>query len=133
MLSYSQERPEDIVEKFFADFAESGSDVALDNLYATNAWISRNMDAISNLKDQLRGMNEELVGDYFGYELISEVRFSDSFLAQSYMVKFDRQPIRFIFQLYKPNDRWKIYGFEYDGNFADELAERIKLPREDGK
>ncbi|WP_209405780.1 hypothetical protein [Pseudozobellia sp. WGM2] len=45
----------------------------------------------------------------------------------SYLVKFDRQPIRFTFQFYKPYNQWRTHRFKYDGNVDEEIEESAKV------
>ncbi|TXF87697.1 hypothetical protein FUA23_17965 [Neolewinella aurantiaca] len=123
----AQTEPELLVEKFFATYEESGSAAALDELYATSKWINKATDAVLQLKNKMEGLNEDYVGKYYGYELIVEKKISDSFVLLSYMVKFDRQPIRYTFQFYKPDDKWVTYSFQYDGNLSTELEEAAKI------
>ena len=99
----------------------------MDNLYKNNKWINRATDAITNLKQQLEALNEDYVGKYYGYELITEKKLSDSFILMSYLVKYDRQPIRFTFQFYKPNNEWITFSFKYDGNIDEEIEESAKV------
>lgn len=127
LFGYSQNSPEEIVERFFMEFESKGSSVALDNLYKPNKWITRNADAIVQLKSQMEGLNEDYVGKYYGYETILEKKLADSFILISYLVKYDRQPIRFTFQFYKPNKEWIIHSFKYDGDIGAEIEETAKL------
>lgn len=60
-------------------------------------------------------------------ELIAKKQLGESHIITSYRVRYDRQPIRFTFHLYKPKDKWMIYSFEYDGSLSGELEESIKL------
>tara|TARA_R110002111_G_scaffold129666_2_gene194472 strand:- start:787 stop:1233 length:447 start_codon:yes stop_codon:yes gene_type:complete len=126
---FSQNESTDIVHGFFNNFEEKGATIALDELYGTNEWISRSSDAISKVKTQLEGLNEDFVGKYYGYELILEKKLSDSYILMSYLVKYDRQPIRFTFQFYKPNDTWRIQSFSFDGDLDEEIEEAAKLYR----
>ena len=126
----AQSLPEEIAEKFFTDFETSGSSVALEQLYRTNEWMAQNSEAIENLKKNLGGLTEDIIGKYYGKVLIGKRDFSDTYVVMSYLIKYDRQPLRFTFHFYKPNDRWKIYSFEYDANFGDEMAEDISVPKE---
>lgn len=123
----AQMTPKEIVTKFFTEYEASGASAALDNLYATNPWMQRNTDAVTNLKSQMEGLNEDFVGKYHGYELIVEKKFSDSYLLLSYLVKFDRQPIRYIFQFYKPEDTWRLHSFEFDGEVDEEIKEASRM------
>ena len=123
----AQTKPEEFVKTFFENFENEGASVALNKLYSTNDWIKRNEDAITNLKSQLEGLNKDFVGEYYGYELLVEKKSSESYVLLSYLVKYDRQPVRFIFKFYKPNKDWKIYGFKFDGDIGAEVEEAAKL------
>ncbi|AXO79408.1 hypothetical protein DZC78_03085 [Olleya aquimaris] len=126
-FSFSQSKPKEISELFFKEFKESGASTAIDNLYKPNKWISKNTDAIIQLKSQIAGLNEDFVGKLYGHELMFEKKLADSYILLSYIVKYDRQPIRFTFQFYKPNDQWIIHSFKYDGNIGEEIEESAKL------
>jgi len=126
-IAFAQNSPQETVEQFFVEFENKGGSVALDNLYKPNKWISRNTDAITQLKSQIEGLNEDYVGKYYGYELILEKTLTDSYILMSYLVKYDRQPIRFTFQFYKPNKEWVIYSFKFDGAITEEIEETAKL------
>jgi hypothetical protein len=89
--------------------------------------MAKSADAVVNLKNQMEGLTEDFIGKYHGNDLIVEKGVSDSFLLLSYLVKFDRQPLRFTFQFYKPVDRWRIHSFQYDGNITNEVEESAKL------
>jgi len=89
--------------------------------------MERATDAITKIKSQLEGLNEDYVGKYYGYELIVEKKLGESYILLSYLVKFDRQPIRYTFQFYKPKDKWSIYSFQFDGSIDDEIEEAAKI------
>ncbi|MBC3759043.1 hypothetical protein H7U19_11540 [Hyunsoonleella sp. SJ7] len=125
--STSQNSPNDISEQFFRDFTEKGVSEAIDNLYRTNKWMGRAGDAIIQLKSQMEGLNEDYVGKYYGKELLFEKRLTDSYVLLSYLVKYERQPLRFTFQFYKPNDKWVVYSFKFDGGISEEIEEAAKL------
>jgi len=90
--------------------------------------IERNKDGIDNIKTQLTSFLG-LVGEYYGYELITEKSVGKSFKLVSYMVKYDRQPMRFTFVFYKPKDKWQVQNFQYDDNLDVELEESGKVYR----
>ncbi|MDY7395762.1 hypothetical protein UMM65_10945 [Aureibaculum sp. 2210JD6-5] len=127
LISFAQNSPKEIVSKFFTDYKNEGASKALDNLYSNNKWMNRATDAITQLKQQLGTLDEDYVGKYYGYELIVEKKLSDSFILMSYLVKFDRQPIRFTFQFYKPDNEWRTHSFKYDGSIDDEIEESAKV------
>lgn len=123
----AQTNPKEIVEEFFIDYKNDGATKALDKLYSTNKWMERATDAITNVKTKLEGLNEDYVGKYYGYELIAEKKLTESYLLLSYLVKFDRQPIRYTFHFYRPDNKWIIYNFKFDAGIDDEIEESAKL------
>lgn len=127
ITSIGQNSPEEIVAEFFTVYKNDGASKALDNLYANNKWMSRATDDITQLKQQIGTLNEDYVGKYYGYELIVKKKLSNSFILMSYLVKYDRQPIRFTFQFYKPSDNWRTHSFKYDGGIDTEIEESAKV------
>lgn len=123
----AQDNPEDITQTFFQDFESLGSSVALDRLYSTNPWMQRSTEAIANLKERIAGLTEDFVGKCHGYELITKKQLTESFILYSFLAKYDRQPIRFTFQVYRPADTWRIYSFKYDSNLDTELEEAARV------
>ena len=122
----AQTTPETIIKKFFAEY-EKNAGKALDELYATNPWTSRIKDGIENLKKEVNGYTVDYVGKYYGYEPIVKKQFSESFVLCSYLVRYDRQPMRFIFEFYKPDNKWHLFYFKIDNEFDDEIEQAAKL------
>ncbi len=81
---------------------------------------------VENVKSQLLNFTG-LVGDYYGYEKITEKSLGESLKLVSYIIKYDRQPIRFTFLFYKPKDVWKIQNFKFDDNLDAEIEESAKI------
>lgn len=123
----AQTSPDDHVFQFFKTFKTKGSATAIDDLYKPNPWINNTGDSVKKLKNQLAGLTEDFVGKYYGYEVITDRMVGKSLLLKSYMVRFDRQPIRFQFIFYKPDNKWIIYSFQYDGSLSSELEEATQL------
>ncbi|HPR00968.1 MAG: hypothetical protein H6561_01365 [Lewinellaceae bacterium] len=123
---FGQTTPEDLIKKFFTEYESSGAKPALDHLYGTNKWIALNQDAIENVKTQLAGIHD-IVGDYYGHEFITKQSAGESFHLFSYLVKYDRQPVRFTFEFYKPKDQWTLFSFSFDESVNEELEEAAKL------
>jgi hypothetical protein len=126
-FSFSQESPEEMVEVFFSKYKDDGPTDALNYLYSKNDWVNENSDDVIILKNQMATLTEDYVGKYYGYELILEKKLSDSYILKSVLVKYDRQPLRFTFQFYKPNDKWIFHGFSFDANLTEEVKEAAKL------
>ncbi|MFY0601404.1 MAG: hypothetical protein JXR03_17145 [Cyclobacteriaceae bacterium] len=125
--SVAQDNGQSLIDDFFSDYENKGVEVAVDKLYKTNPWTTRIQDAINNVKTQLSRYNEELVGKYYGHEPIVTKQLGNSYVLHSYLVRFDRQPMRFTFQFYKPDDEWRLYSFAFDDNFDDEIEEAAKM------
>jgi hypothetical protein len=122
----AQQKPEDYINKFFDDLKVSHVK-AIDNLYNTNPWMDRSKDALDEVKSQLGKLNVDFVGKLYGQELITQKNVSENFKLYSYIAKYDRQPIRFIFEFYKPNDKWMIYSFKFDASLPVELEQAAQI------
>ena len=121
--SFGQNECENIIKDFFGIYKDEGSESALDMLFSTNSWmVSRSQDDIENIKLQLSGVTN-IAGAYFGYESITQKKVGESLKLYSYLVKYDRIPIRFTFTFYRPDNEWMIFNFQYDQNLMDELEE----------
>lgn len=126
IISFGQNQPEDITRNFFIEYSKNPTN-AVDNIYATNKWMSRAKDAIDNLKKNVQGYTEDFIGKYYGYEIITKKQLSESFVLISYLVKYERQPLRFTFELYKPNDKWILFSFNIDSDIDDEVEQAAKI------
>ena len=122
----AQQSPEKMIDRFFKEYVDLGPQDALDNIYSTMPWVERVRDDVDQLKMQFGGL-QNIVGNYYGHELIANKDLADSFSIFTYLVRFDRQPIRFTFQFYRPDKDWGLYGFSYDDNLDDELEEAVRL------
>lgn len=123
---FSQQKPQDLIDNFFTTY-KTDPGKAVRELYKTNSWTERVRDDIENVVTKINGFTVDYIGKYYGYELITTKKFAQSYVLYSYLVKYDRQPLRFIFKFYKPNDKWILYGFQYDDNFNKEIEEAAKL------
>jgi hypothetical protein len=126
LTTFGQSNPEDLINTFFKEYAKTPSK-AVENIYETNPWSSRIKDGIETVKNEVNKYTVDYVGKYYGFELITKKQLSESFILYSYIVKYDRQPMRFIFKLYRPNDKWTLYSFNIDSNLSDEIEQSAKL------
>ncbi|MBL7935603.1 MAG: hypothetical protein JNM51_07325 [Bacteroidia bacterium] len=124
----AQTTTEEITDEFFKTY-EKSPQKAIDYIFGTNKWMmDRNKDGIDNIKTQLTSFLG-LVGDYYSYEKITEKSVGISYKLVSFMIKYDRQPVRFTFVFYKQKDKWQVQNFQYDDNLDDELEESGKVYR----
>mgnify|MGYP003402978113 CR=1 FL=1 len=125
--SQAQTTIKEITDKFFGLYQKDPIK-AVEYAFSTNKWFDRNQDGVANLKTKLKN-TIDLCGEYYGYELLSEKSAGQSIRMITFIVKYDRQPIRFSFFLYKPKDIWKVNNFSYDENIDDDLEEATKAYR----
>jgi hypothetical protein len=85
-------------------------------------------DQIENVKIKLTG-TLKLLGDYAGYNLVTRKTVGEHLVLYIYMVRYDRQPLRFSLLFYKPSNEWRLFNFSYDDSIDEELAEASKVYR----
>lgn len=117
---------EPIVEKFVAMVKAGQVEEAVDYLYGSNPWMSRKSDAVQNVRSRLASIGQ-MVGSLKNHEKLQEIRAGSRFVYLSYLAAYDRQPIRFEFEFYKPADTWIIYSFSFDDKLDEDLE---KLARQ---
>ncbi len=117
---------DDKIVQFFKLIQEDKPSEAIDFIYSENPWFSQKSDAIQDVKMKFTNM-KSFVGNYNSYEKIFEHTIANRFVHISYFVAYDRQPLRFNFQFYKPKDQWSIYSFSFDDELIKELEESARL------
>lgn len=120
------DNPEKVIEDFFSDYSKKNMDDSIANFFKKNKWMNRSKDEIDNLKLKLNSI-VELIGLYHGHDFITQKRIGDRYILISYFVRHERQPLRFIFSFYKPNDTWVGFQFEFDMNYNEELKQASGL------
>ncbi len=88
---------------------------AIDDIYGSNPSLNSQTDAIINLKNKMSDLTEEYIGKLHGRDLITKKEFSDKYVIYTYLVRYDRQPVRFTFEFYKPSNEWRIHSFNIMG------------------
>lgn len=113
-----QESPNDIVNNFFNIYKTNEKNKALDYIFSTNKFISQN--DISIIKNQIKQYSD-ILGKYYDKELFIKKNIGKSIEVHTYILKYERQPIRFVLTFYKPNNQWKIHNFIISDDFVSEL------------
>ena len=117
--------PKEIVDEFFKLYGSGKVDMSVDFIASTNPWLARATDSLAHLKSQLNSLASTL-GEYYEYQLIAEKCLGDRMIGFCSVAIFDRQPIRFIFVFYKPQEKWKMQKINFDMDLDDDLEESIK-------
>ena len=126
--AFTQSDPQKMIDEFFKLYKEKNSDAALDYLFSTNKWMDESKNQIEEVKFKLNGTLKQL-GEYAGYNLITKKSVGEHLSLYTFMVRYDRQALRFSILFYKPTDQWRLMNFRYDDNLADELNEASKAYR----
>ena len=123
----AQTTTKEITDKFFVLYAKDPLE-AVDYAFSTNKYWEKNPDGIRDLKNKLK--NEiDICGEYLGFEMLSSKTAGKNIMMTSFILKYDRLPIRFIFFFYKPKDTWRVNSLLFDENIDDDLKEGIKAYR----
>lgn len=116
-----------IIKDFFNQYDTYNAEKAIDFVLNSNKWL-KEIDRVQ--KDSLRTNLSEMVkelGKYYTYEVIKTSDIGDSYKVVSCIAKYEMQPIRFNFVLYKAVNEWQIQNFTYDLNMEEEALRRTDL------
>lgn len=113
------------INTFFKMYKEDGTNKAIDYIFSSNASLS-NVNQLANLKSKLDSTRQQ-IGNFNRQELITQKNSSNSLVLFSYLVKHDKQPLRFTFIFYKPKNNWTLYKFKFDDETDTELEESGKI------
>ncbi len=125
--SIGQTTTKEITDKFFSLYS-TDPQKAVEYGFSTDKWFDKKQDGVSNLKNKLKDL-VELVGEYEGYELLSEKTAGSNIKMITYIVRYEREPIRFTFLFYKPKDKWQINNLSFDEDIDKDLEEATKAYR----
>lgn len=124
----AQDDPQKIVDQFFSLYRTKGASEAVDYVFSTNKWMDESKDQIENVKFKLNN-TLKLLGKYEGHNLITKKTVGEHLLLYTFIVRYDRQPLRFTMLFYNPSKDWRLYNFSYDDSFDEELKEAAKTYR----
>jgi len=116
---------EDRIEIFFAKMADGDLEGAVDYIYSDNPWISNKIEDIENVKKQFVSL-PELVGAYLNHIKIVEEKLAGRYIYIQYFVSFQRQPVSFTFEFYKPDKEWMIFSFAFADDIDTWVEEKAK-------
>ena len=115
----AQQTTKEITDKLFQIYKTS-PEKAVTYGFSTNEWFKGNQEAISELETKLIKLIS-VVGNYNGYEKIKEKNIGNNYKLETYMLKYDRQPVKFTFIFYRPDTIWHIQNFYFNTDFDDDI------------
>lgn len=113
-----------LLKDFFSIYEEQDPISAMQYAFSTNKYFAQDDKGIRNLVVQLQSILY-IIGDYRGYEKLTERSLGNRLKHRTYLVYYDRQPLRFIFEFYQPKDQWFFLHVKFDDKYEEEL---IKSP-----
>ncbi|GIX41049.1 MAG: hypothetical protein KatS3mg129_0782 [Leptospiraceae bacterium] len=128
--------PVKIVNTFFELYKERGVEQAIDYLFSNNPILYSKSNSISNLKNTLKNI-EKVLGKYHDFSIIFNENYYKSLQIIITYVRYEKQPLRYLFVFYKPDNKWLTFRFEIDTkfpeNFIDDILNKnnIFFPKED--
>jgi hypothetical protein len=124
----AQDDPQKIIDRFFDLYKNKSANEAIDYIFSTNKWMKDSKDQIENIKFKLNG-TLKLLGDYAGQSFMAKKTAGDHLTLYTFIVRYDRQPLRFSMLFYKPANEWRLQNFSYDDSIDTELEEAAKTYR----
>ncbi len=120
----AQATTKEITDNFFLLFQKT-PDKAIEYAFSTNKWMEQKPEVVTQVKTQLKGLTD-MLGDCYGYDLISDNSITENLREIKYLIRYDREPLRFTFLLYKPKDKWEVLNFSFNENMDKEIEEAEK-------
>ncbi|MEJ0054378.1 MAG: hypothetical protein WDN75_01215 [Bacteroidota bacterium] len=117
---------QDLIDTFFDLYKNKGYDIALKYALSTNKWIEPSGGEMDNIIVKLEKQIKTM-GEYLGNEQLKTKVLGGRLRYVSYLVYYQRDPIRFTFALYKSSEAWEITDFQYDLDFDKEVEQSMKL------
>ena len=118
-----------ILDKFFALAKDQQMPQASEELFK-DVLVSKSPDIGSKgyfdeVQAKLTNL-PKIVGECRTYSRMFERMVAGRFLYIDYLVIFDKQPVEFSFQFYKPKDKWMLYGFSMDMDIVKKMDDKIR-------
>jgi hypothetical protein len=121
--SKAQEKtPSNIIDTFFKIYNTKGSNEALDFIFLTNKFIEKK--DVELIKERVT-QYAKILGKYHNQDLVIKKSVGSSIEVYSYILKYERQPIKFLITFYKPSRKWKLQNFKINDNFIEDIEKAI--------
>ena len=98
------------IKSFFVSFQSGDAEKAINEMMSAKLkWAGR--DDINKMVSTLQKMNADVLGNYYGCDIIHFSTISKDFFVVVAMAKFERQPVFFRFSFYRPDKQFVIDSF----------------------
>ena len=118
-ISVAAEYQEEI-DKFFGLFKEKKVEESIESIYSSNPYVGSLKDQLENLRSQLSSLTR-LAGEIDSIEKLDEYMVGELFIHSTYLVVYERMPVRVEFQFFKLKKGWRILSFNFDDKFTNEV------------
>jgi hypothetical protein len=115
---FAQQTPDAVADSFFFYFKHNGVERSLQYVFATNKYLKQNPDIVNTLKAKF-DKALPIIGEFYSYDKYLQKQVSNSFVQLGYLMLFDRQPIKIVFNLYNHGDHWQIQDLRFDDKLDD--------------
>lgn len=113
---------QDEIDQFFELYKQGKVEESVESIFKSNQFTATNSDLIGNVKNQLSSASE-MVGSLKHIEKIGTYNVDDLIVHITYLVIYERQPVRFEFQFFKVDDKWRINTFSFDTGIDDDIEQ----------
>lgn len=120
-------KPESEIDDFFDQLKRLNQEDAVIKLFSSNKWVASTSDQVLTMKKQVSVLKPDLVGELHKVIPIGEHNYKGVFLHKTYLALYDRQPILFEFQFYKPKNEWFFNGFSFNTDFDDKIEDEANF------
>lgn len=114
--------PETIADSFFYYFKNKNIEAAIKYVFSTNKYLVQFPEVVNTLKSKF-DKALPILGNFNGYQLYLKKEVTTNFVQLGYLMNFDRQPIKIVFLLYKPQNKWQIQDMRFDDKLEDIIDE----------
>lgn len=136
-LAYSSLKPneqamkqnsvEQLIYEFFEIYETQSPLAAMQYAFSTNSYFTEDDEGVGRLTGQLKGILQ-IVGNYCSHEKTAERSLGNKLKLMTYLAYYDRQPLRFTFELYKPRDQWFFLHVSFDDKYSEDLKNSVAVP-----
>ncbi len=123
----AQQIPDEINNMFFKILEDKSPEKAFNYLYDDNRALEHNKDIINANKTGFINLTKQF-GDYFGFEQLNKEETGKSIAKYTFLLKYEKSPVKVAFTYYKPNDKWKVLEVFYSVQVEDRPGGMRQLP-----